>query len=267
MSVDAAQAAIQDLGGVHNLHVARLFRSDRFLMIEGDDVPLLGALQQLSNPDSRAVITTLPAYETGGWGGWHHAIRSKLPRKNGEGKPIITYCFFDSDYHTEEEIAERYAEAAQHKINLHVWRRKELENYVLVPAAIRRAIQQRASKRRRVTVEDIEAKLTELADELHRRDRGLGVKGARRKAKQRVEAQMKLQGLPAVVSGKALVAGLSRWAGGQFGASFSALTIARHMRPAELATEIEEVLAAVEKKTPFPAALQPAEGLHASGSR
>ena len=124
MSVEAAQAAIEDLGGVHSLHVARLFSSERFLMIEGDDVRLLSALQRVAAPDSRAVIATLPAYETGGWGGWHHAIRSKLPRVNGDGKPIVTYCFFDSDYHTDEEIDERYAEAAQHKVNLHIWHRK-----------------------------------------------------------------------------------------------------------------------------------------------
>jgi len=268
MSVEAAQAAIENLGGVHSLHVARLFSSDRFLMIEGDDVRLLSALQRLAEPESRAVIATLPAYETGGWGGWHHAIRSKLPRVNGEGKPIVTYCFFDSDYHTDEEIDERYAEAVLHKVNLHVWRRKEIENYVLVPETIQRVIESHAVKGRLATPKEVEAQLAEfaqalfddtvdsLADELQRRERRLGVKGARSRAKDRVQDQASTYGLPAVVSGKALVGDMSRWAKGRFGVSFSAVTLARHMTGSELAPEIKDVLSALERKVPFPPTLR-----------
>jgi hypothetical protein len=181
MSLQAAQTAIEELGGVHNVHVARLFRSERFLLVEGDDIPLLGALQQTAIPTTRVALATIPAYETGGWGGWHHAIASTLPAKNGEGKRIENYCIFDRDFHTDEEIAGRYAEADRANVHLHVWRRKELENYVVCAPAIDRLIRRGGRKRRRLATGEVEevieqtaAALLEdtidsLADELQRR--------------------------------------------------------------------------------------------------
>lgn len=266
MSLSAAQAAIEELGGVHNVHVSRLFRSERFLMIEGDDIPLLGTLQQTLIPTTRAALAAMPAYEMGGWGGWHHAIKSKLPATNGEGRPITTYCILDSDYHAEEEISDRYAEALAANIELYIWKRKEIENYVVVPDAIDRLIRRR-TKKRSPRDEEIAAAVEasaqsllddttdSLAEELHRRNRALGVKGARAKAKQQLRQKIDDSGITAVVSGKTLVSTLSAWAQKQFGVSFSALTLARELRPDEVDAEMRTVLEAIERRgrlTPRP---------------
>ena len=147
LTIEAAREAIERIGGVHNVHATRLYRSERFLMIEGRELPLLAALQRRVLPSARVALAQLPVYPTYGWGGWHHAIASKLPRRNGEGKPIATYSLFDSDFHTDEEIAERYEEARQNRVYLHVWQRKEIENYLLVPDAISRLIARRTRKK------------------------------------------------------------------------------------------------------------------------
>lgn len=49
---------------------------------------------------------------------------------------IKTYCILDRDYHTETEINELYAMAEESHLLLHVWEKKELENYILVPKAL-----------------------------------------------------------------------------------------------------------------------------------
>ena len=167
LTTEAAQAAIEHLGGVHNVHVTRLYRSERFIMIEGKELPLLAALQRIANPNTRVPLMQMPAYQTYGWGGWHHAIRSKLPRRNGEGKPISTYAFFDSDFHTEEEIGERYDEARQNRhISLRLSLRKEIENYLLAPEAIARLIARRTRKGNPPSGDAVATKIRELADAL-----------------------------------------------------------------------------------------------------
>ncbi len=266
-SLPAAQRVIETLGTVNNLQVMRLFRTDRFLMIEGDDIRLLAELQTAAlSGQAVAPIRSIPAYETGGWGGWRIVLASDLPRKNGEGDPITTYCIFDSDYHTQREIEERYEEAARKRVNLHVWRRKELENYFLVSNAIARAISTRRRKRKRAEVSAllVEQKLLEIADslrtttietiahELDQRDRRLGLRGSLAAARRFVDERWDDSDGPlGVVSGKTVLHDLSRWAQSEYGASLSPVTIARAMEPTEVPLEACAVIDAIEKRERF----------------
>jgi hypothetical protein len=56
--------------------------------------------------------------------------------RNSVGEEVVAYSIFDSDYHTEEQIAERYDEATKRGVELHIWTKKEIENYFLVPNAV-----------------------------------------------------------------------------------------------------------------------------------
>ena len=71
--------------------------------------------------------------EIGGWGGWKYAIGSKLFLQNATGDEIRIYCILDSDYHTLAEIQFRLEEARKHQVELHIWQKKEIENYLLIP--------------------------------------------------------------------------------------------------------------------------------------
>src|SRR5436305_1819421 len=75
-----------------------------------------------------------------------HAIGSTLALKNAVGDRITTYCIFDNDYHSTTERTERYDQANNRSINLHIWERKEIENYLLDPNVIARFITQRIKK-------------------------------------------------------------------------------------------------------------------------
>ena len=63
-----------------------------------------------------------------------------------EPKQIVTVdktiCILDRDYHFDEEIAELYRKAEENHLNLHVWEKKEIENYILTPQSIFRLIEQ-----------------------------------------------------------------------------------------------------------------------------
>jgi hypothetical protein len=268
MTLEAAQAAIDDLGGVQSIHAARLYSSERFVLVEGDDVPLLAALQQVVLPKRRVPFAAIPAHRTYGWGGWHHAINSSLPKKNGVGTAIRTYCFFDSDFHTDEEIEQRYAEADARGVQLHIWHRKEIENYVLVPTAIARYIGRKTSKLAKPSEDEVAAELSRickemknttveaLADELQKRDRKLTVKGSLAEARKRVSQRWATDGGVSVVEGSVALKRLKTWAMKRYGVSFTAVSIAQELAPAEVPAEVKEVLGALDEKRSIPRTLR-----------
>jgi hypothetical protein len=53
----------------------------------------------------------------------------------------------DRDYHSRSAIAKNYEDAKRARVRLHIWSRKEIENYFLVPETIARAIRRRMPAR------------------------------------------------------------------------------------------------------------------------
>ena len=107
----------------------------------------------------------------------------------------------DSDYQTPDTIQRRQKSAASHGVQLHIWKRKEIENYFLVPTAILRLIQRSIQPTgEKPTLQDVEKKLDEVAERLRMdtfnamatafqdEDRSGGVTGANKKPR-RVSTQ------------------------------------------------------------------------------
>ena len=86
--------------------------------------------------------------------------------ENAGGTQIAKYCIFDSDYHSADEIAARYDKAAEQGIRLHIWRKKEIENYAIGPGAICRYINDHMKKGVKVTLEQISQHLEDLCERL-----------------------------------------------------------------------------------------------------
>ncbi|MFO0832004.1 MAG: AAA family ATPase [Phycisphaerales bacterium] len=268
-SLPVVQNAIDRLGGVHNIHLARLWGSQRCLHVEGKDIAFLKALQDILYPQADTPFDVIPRLSIGGWGGWPYAIGSSMSLKNAAGQSIATYCVLDSDYHTEEEIAQRYEESHQHGVRLHVWSLKEIENYLIVPAAIVRIIAETTNGKAvpkgdevvaacEIAVSSLrDAVFDSLSHEYLIRDRGAGVHGANKKARERIDqAWATLAGRLGIVSGKDLVSELSAWSKKNYGVSFGPLRIARELKGDEVASEVKAVVRAIEKGHAFPKELR-----------
>lgn len=103
----------------------------------------------------------------GGWGGWRFAIGSTIMLKNAGDETLNVYCIFDSDYHIPPDILKRYGEAEKKNISLHVWRKKELENYLINPDVIyRTAIKNNRKAESSLNVKLISDKINELCEEM-----------------------------------------------------------------------------------------------------
>jgi hypothetical protein len=260
----AVQRLIDHVGSSHNLQLARLWSARKCLLVEGDDVKLLSLVHHILFPEADP-LENLPHFQVGGWAGWSYAIGSAMLLKNAGGETISVYSVFDSDYHSATAITKRYENASEHGVRLHIWERKEIENYFLAPDPIVRAIAARMPARVQApSTKEVSSRLDTICDELKDEafdamagellleNRAGGPTNANREARRLLNDNWRTkQGRLATISGKQAFSRLSGWSQDQFGASLTATIVARHLQAAETPDELRAVITAIEKNRPI----------------
>lgn len=259
-SVPAVQAVIDHMGGVHNLQLARLWMARKCILVEGDDVSFLKIFQDKLFPESGQPIDVIPNIPIGGWGNWKLAVGSSMLLKNAGDQSIRAYCILDRDYHTQEEVGEVQAEARRHGLQLHVWIRKELENYLVVPQAIQRLVASKVAKDVvPPTVLEVTNAIDELCElqknavtdaigqELLARNRAAGFPVANALTRVRMDQSWtSVSGKVAIVSGKQLLSDLSERSKRRFNVSFGRMSVAEALHVEEVDNEVRKVITAIE---------------------
>jgi hypothetical protein len=264
-TLPAVQSLIERIGGVHNVHLARLWHSQRFILVEGDDLSYLKAVHDKLYPQSSVPFDDIPNSSIGGWDGWPFAVGQSMFARNSLGQTLRVYCILDCDYHVPEELQERRDDARRRNVELYIWGRKEIENYFIIPTVIARVVCARAPEHNvgniSRTVEDrIHQIVTALRDIVFdgfaTRFRDRNPKGnvaeANRQARELLEGMFHdPESALACVSGKEVLRQLSAWLHKKYGRGVSLRDILREIRAAEVPTEIQEVIAAIEHAGPF----------------
>jgi hypothetical protein len=261
------QKVIDQIGGVHNVHLARLSQTRRCLFVEGDDLEYLRRMHDLRFPGGEG-LGAIPRLQVGGWTGWQKVTGVAQFLRNSAGDLISSYCLFDSDFHLPEEVLQRYEEASRLSIRLHILCRKEIENYLLLPRAIAAVV--RSKTRRRVgddledlVEETVERVCSELIDETvegyateyAQRNRGSTTGTAVRWARKYVGARAGEEGgLISVVPGKRALSAVSAWSEATYGVTFGPLSVAQRLEGSDLSPELDAVLSAIRngRATPEP---------------
>ncbi len=255
------QELVEGMGSSFNLDLARLFVSQRFMIWEGKDSDrqLLSCFQAILYPNDLYSISSFPKMYVEGWGGWQRAI-GLAELFNGNQVHIKCYCIFDSDYHLDEEIQERKEDAKNRNINLHIWERKEIENYAIHPDVIYRYIQ---SKKRKgtITQEMLLAKMNRLVKDMKDDVQDNFASGIQelykqksvKTARQEANAILKLrwQDPFSVVSGKTFIKKLATWTQNEFGVGFQAMNLIRYFQEDEIPDEIKNVIATIRAGNKF----------------
>lgn len=160
----------QVLGSNLNPILTQIAKSKKVLFVEGKDFLIFSRIarilkkEQVANRSDFAVVpvegfnpTRLNAFKDG--------IEKTI------GTKIISAVIFDKDYRSEEEVKSELKELSKDNLFAHIHSRKEIENFLLVPKAIERAIQIRleeVEKRTGIGLvfnENLESILKELSDE------------------------------------------------------------------------------------------------------
>lgn len=132
----AVQEVICNLGSEYNLSLIRLGNAKKCIFVEGKDAKTLTKFQNILYPQSQIPIDQMPIVPLGGWSRFAEALGAARLFHDETGGEIGTYCILDRDYHTDDEIDDLYKRASINHLVLHVWKCKEIENYIAAPEAV-----------------------------------------------------------------------------------------------------------------------------------
>lgn len=256
-SVPAVQSLVNRIGSIQNIGLARLWSSKKLLLVEGKDIAILKRIQDTLFSNQTDPFDIIPRSSIGGWSGWQYVIGADFVLKNGLKQDINVYCILDSDYHSESEIKERIEEAKSLGIILHIWERKEIENYLFSPTAIHRIIKQNKRTSQPLSIQIIENKLDEItesmkteitdkfADEIQSNNIKWKPSTINQKAREKVDFlwHNKMN----VVSGKELLNKFNNWLNSEYKTSLSVNRLARELKREEIPPEMIKVITAIEK--------------------
>jgi hypothetical protein len=126
------------LGTAFNLRLARALRSKVVLFVEGRDMTVLRRLARklkLANLENERGITVI---KLDGFSRSDHVAPFVWLCEELLPNALKTFVLLDRDYRAEESIQSLEGDFKQAGIVAHVWRRKELESYLLTPSVIAR---------------------------------------------------------------------------------------------------------------------------------
>lgn len=246
----AVQEVITNLGSDHNLSLVRLGNAKKCIFVEGKDVKTLTKFQNILYPDCQVSLDQLPTVSLGGWSRFNEALgaaRLFYEETNGE---IETFCILDHDYHTEAEIEELYRKASESHLKLHIWKRKEIENYILTPPSIFRVSN--------ASPDQFDAFLSELSyeldslrestldpimDQLWARDKKKMPSYYRKPAEDILNASWSsLDGKLSIANGKDLITTINAWIRKRYKKSCSRSKLLSALTPEDISTEVKEVI-------------------------
>ena len=150
--VAGVQRAMTAVGSIQNITLTVLSRNRRVVFVEGDDdFRLIRRFARRLGYKELGAGIGLTALFSGGFGSWQRITTLAAGIAETLGTPLLIAAVYDRDYFCEEEVDHVKGELGRTLQLAHVHSSKEIENYLLVPTAldraIRRAVQERAARR------------------------------------------------------------------------------------------------------------------------
>jgi energy-coupling factor transporter ATP-binding protein EcfA2 len=136
---EAVLEALSDsVGSQFNLRLAKALKSRLALFVEGDDAALLSRLAEKVGARRLALESGISVIALTGYTHWPQVEPFAWFIRDLLGSSVKPYVILDRDYRPDALIAEVSSRLKACDIPVHVWRRKELESYILTPGVIAR---------------------------------------------------------------------------------------------------------------------------------
>jgi hypothetical protein len=137
------------LGSQQNISLAALARNRRVLFVEGDyDFGLIRRFAKQRGMGDLAVSSGLAAMPSGGFGSWQRITALSDGIAQALGTDLLIGAVYDRDYFCDDQIEDVLSKLRKSLKFSHVHNRKEIENYLLLPAVLDRVIARGVAERR-----------------------------------------------------------------------------------------------------------------------
>ena len=170
--VGSVQEAVSKLGSTHNVQLSRLARTKRTLFVEGEDFKLLRRLGAVVGLAPWHEGEKFSVYPLGGFDNWKLLEGVDWTFTNILGERIRAFVILDRDYKTDQTVTDVRQRLRRHRVGIHIWDKKEIENYLLVPEAIAAVVMQSERQPQgQLSLHEVTAfvvtSLEDIAQELH----------------------------------------------------------------------------------------------------
>jgi energy-coupling factor transporter ATP-binding protein EcfA2 len=147
-NVVGVQRALDVVGSAQNITLTALARSRKVLFVEGDgDFRLLRRFARRLGLQELAAGFGIIALPSGGFGSWQRITTLASGVAEALGAPLSIAAVYDRDYYCSEQVEEVVGTLSTHFKLACVHVRKEIENYLLIPEALERALTRNRTER------------------------------------------------------------------------------------------------------------------------
>jgi predicted ATPase len=239
------QKIVDQVGGVHNIEFARLARASRYVAIDTSDLRLLKRWDDKLDQAAGDALDLLPTFPLNSWHDWPYAVAMKRSIETAGGEPVAAMCFLAPDLRSSAEIELRRQEAATNGIDLHVWGRRSLSNFLLHPGVIARVLRNQSGGSEpsdAAIADELEVIMESLATQV--------IADAPASASREVAARWgRLEGRLALVPARLVLLRLAASTKHGYGCSAGVADIARGFGAADIDREVAAAIAALRAAT------------------
>lgn len=140
--VSEVQLALDLVGSVQNLALTQLARNRRVLFVEGaSDFRIIRRFAKILGYEELAAGIGVTLVESAGFSSWHKIKSLSWGLEKTIGNSLRLAAVYDRDYWPEEQIQQMEKELEDSLGLVIVLKRKEMENYLLSPVVLQRAVE------------------------------------------------------------------------------------------------------------------------------
>lgn len=244
------QKIIDDIGGLFNLSLMKIGLYRRCIFIEGQDDYILKHFYDIIFPNNINSLIDYPIIKLGGFSQINKAISvAELFNTQAEGN-IKCFCLLDRDYYHENKYAEYQEKAKEVGMNLHIWNRKEIENYLLDPKIVFKVTKLEQKHfddflKKYVELLDAEKEsvITNISDKIFENQKGLTPSTCYKRAKAYVDEKwttvdFKIE----LVSGKEIISKINDFIKKEYGQHCSIKRLLDELDVEDIADEVVDVI-------------------------
>ncbi|MBI2429311.1 MAG: AAA family ATPase [Ignavibacteriales bacterium] len=139
--VEEVQSVLEQIGSLQNITLTQLARNKKILFHEGhNDFKFIRRFAKKLSYGDLSLGTGFTAIESKGFSSWERIKHFAWGFKTTLSKSVNIITIFDRDYWCDEEVDYILQDLSNIVSIAHIHKRKEIENYLLVPSVLQRAL-------------------------------------------------------------------------------------------------------------------------------